>query len=104
MKLLIVTCLKEFQDDVTKIFKKADIHVFSAMPIIGFRDNQPTDIMDSWFASGDENFDSLMLFSFTTAENADRAMELIKNYNKESETTFPVRSFIVPVEKASTQI
>ena len=57
-------------------------------------------IMDSWFASGDEKMDSLMLFSFTTAENADTCMELIKNYNKATGTNFPVRSFIVPAEKA----
>ena len=68
MKLFIVTCLKEFQEDVTKIFKQANIHVFSAMPIIGFRDNQPMDMMDSWFAAGDEKMDSLMLFSFTAEE------------------------------------
>jgi hypothetical protein len=100
MKLFIVTCLKESQEDVTKIFKQANIHVFSAAPIIGFRDNQLLDMMDSWFASGDEKMDSLMLFSFTTAENADTGMELIKNYNKETGTNFPIRSFIVPVEKS----
>lgn len=99
MKLFIVTCLKESQDDVAKIFKQADIHVFSAAQIIGFRDNQPPDMMDSWFASGDEKMDSMMLFSFTAAENADLGMELIKNFNKSTETNFPIRSFIVPVEK-----
>ena len=100
MKLFIVTCLKESQDDVSKIFKQADIHVFSATPIIGFRDNQQIDIMDNWFASGEEKMDSLMLFSFTEAENADHGMELIKKINKETETNFPIRSFIVPVEKS----
>ncbi len=57
--------------------------------------------MEDWFASGDEKFDSLMIFSFTDAENAEHGMELIKKYNEESETNFPVRAFIVPVEKAS---
>ena len=102
MKLFIVTCLKEFQDDVTKIFKQADIHVFSATPIIGFRDNQRMDVMDSWFAAGDEKMDSLMLFSFTAEENANHGMELIKKFNKGNETQFPLRAFIVPVENASS--
>jgi hypothetical protein len=99
MKLFIVTCLKEFQDDVAKIFKQSNIHVFSATQIIGSRDNQAMDIMDSWFASGDEKMDSMMLFSFTTAENADAGMELIKNFNESTGTDFPIRSFIIPVEK-----
>ena len=102
MKLFIVTCMKEFQEDVTKIFKQADIHVFSAMPIIGFRDNQPVDMMDSWFAAGDEHMDSLMLFSFTAEENANQGMDLIRKFNNRNETPFPLRSFIIPVEKASS--
>lgn len=100
IKLFIVTCLKESQDDVTKIFKQADIHVFSAAPIIGFRDNQQPDLKDSWFATGEEKMDSMMLFSFTAGENADLGMELIKNFNKSTGTNFPIRSFIVPVEKS----
>jgi len=56
--------------------------------------------MDSWFASGEEKMDSIMLFSFTEAENADFGMELIKIHNKKTGANFPLRSFIVPVEKA----
>jgi len=101
MKFFIVTCLKECQEDVTKIFKEANIHAFSATDVIGFKDNQPLNLMEDWFASGDEKFDSLMLFSFTAAENAEYGMELIKKYNAASETNFPVRAIIVPVENAS---
>jgi hypothetical protein len=101
MKLLIVTCVKEYQDDVTKIFKEANIHVFSATDVIGFKDNRSPNLMEDWFASGDEKFDSLMLFSFTGDENAKNGIELIKKYNEQSETNFPVRAFIVPVEKSN---
>jgi hypothetical protein len=37
MKFFIVTCLKECQEDVTKIFKEANIHAFSATDVIGFK-------------------------------------------------------------------
>jgi len=101
MKLFIVTCLKELQKDVTKIFKDADIHAFSMAEVIGFRNNQPVNMMESWFAGGDEKADSVMLFSFTAAENAARGLDLVKEYNKKSETDFPVRAIIVPVEDTS---
>jgi hypothetical protein len=103
MKFFIVTCLKEYQEDVTKIFKQANINVFSATDVIGFKDNQSPNLMEEWFASGDEKFDSLMLFSFTDTENAELAMELIMKHSEANETGFPVRAFIVPVEKASYQ-
>ena len=100
MKFFIVTCLKEYQEDVTKIFKEANIQVFSATDVIGFKDNHSPNLLAEWFAAGDEKFDSLLLFSFTTSENAEKGMELIKKYNNQSETNFPVRAFIVPVEKS----
>ncbi len=100
MKLLVVTCVKELQEDITKIFRQAHIHVFSTAPITGFRDDQQADIMDKWFASSEEKMDSLLLFSFTSAENAELGMSLIQKYNTDMETIFPVRSFIVPVEKS----
>lgn len=102
MKLFIVTCLKEFQDNVSKIFKDAGIQVFSATPVIGFRNDQPMNILDSWFAAGEEKMDSLMLFSFTGEENANQAMDLIKKFNNRNETPFPLRAFIIPVENASS--
>jgi len=101
MKFFIVTCLKEYQDDVCKIFKEAKINVFSATDVIGFKDGEVANLLQDWFASGDEKFDSLFVFSFTADENAEYGMELIKKYNTETETNFPVRAFIVPVEKAS---
>jgi len=101
MKYFIVTCLKEYQEDVTKIFKEANIHVFSATDVIGFKDNPAPNLLEEWFAAGDEKFDSMMLFSFTANENAENGIALIKKYNEQSGTNFPVRAFIMPVEKSS---
>ncbi len=101
MKLFIITCLKEYQEDVIKIFKQAQITVFSVTDVTGFKDSQTPDILADWFASGDEKFDSLVLFSFTGSEAAAHGMELINQFNRESETKFPIRAFIVPVEKSN---
>lgn len=101
MKLFIITCLKEYQEDVIKIFKQAPITAFSITDVTGFKDNFSPDLLEDWFASGDEKFDSLFIFSFTGDENAVHGMELINKYNRETETKFPVRAFIVPVEKSN---
>lgn len=101
MKLFIITCLKEYQEDVLKIFKQARITVFSVTDVTGFKDDRTPDLLEDWFASGDEKFDSLVMFSFTDSEKAEYGMELISNYNKEEETKFPIRAFIVPVEKSN---
>ncbi len=101
MKLLIVTCLKEYQNDVIQIFKEANIHIFSVSDVIGFKDHPSPNPIEEWFATGDEKYDSIMLFSFTDNENAEKGIDLIIKYNEQSGTEFPVRAFIVPVEKSN---
>ena len=100
MKLLVVTCLKEYLKDVSKIFKQANIDVFSTSEIVGHRDGAPLNLLEDWFASGDEQFDSLMIFTFTPAANAEDGIALIKDYNETLKENFPVRAFILPVEKS----
>ena len=101
MKLLVVTSLKDYQKKVAKIFEQAKISVFSMSDTIGFKENNSPNLIDEWFGAGTDHFDSIFLFSFTTEANADHALELIKDYNATEECKFPIRAFIVPVEKSS---
>ena len=101
MKLFIVTCVKEYQETVATIFTKASIHVFSASDTSGFKDNNGENLLDEGFAAGKERFDSIVLFSFTTDANADLALKLIVEHNVSNTSQFPIRAFIVPVEKSS---
>jgi len=101
MKLLVVTSLKEDQKKVAKIFEQAKISVFSVSDTIGFKENNSPNLIDEWFGAGKDHFDSIFLFSFTDDTNADHALELIKDYNAKEDSKFPIRAFILPVEKSS---
>jgi hypothetical protein len=100
MKLLVVTCLKEYLNDISKIFKQANIDVFSTSEIAGHRNGAPLNLLEDWFASGGEEVDSMMIFTFTPAANAEHGLALIKDYNETLKENFPVRAFIIPVEKS----
>ena len=101
MKFFIVTCIKENQEIVQKILSKANIMVYSSTDIVGYKNKQQPNLLEEWFAAGDEQCDSSMIFSFTTDENATQAQNQIMAYNTEYPNDFPIRAFIVPVEKAS---
>lgn len=101
MKLIVVTSLKEYQKIVAKIFEQAKIPVFSVTDTIGFKENNSPNLVDEWFGAGTDHFNSIFLFSFTDDTNADNALELIKEYNATEESKFPIRAFIMPVEKSS---
>ena len=56
MKLLVVTCLKEYQEEVAKIFHQAHVYVFSVTDIMGFKENDAVNMLDEWFASATSQF------------------------------------------------
>ncbi|TWF34977.1 hypothetical protein FHW36_110178 [Chitinophaga polysaccharea] len=99
MKLFIVTCLKEFLGDISTIFRQANIDIFSSGDIVGYKDSQPPALSEEWFASGNAQFDSVMIFAFTSDTNAKLGIDLIIDYNKNLQEAFPVRAFVLPVEK-----
>ncbi len=101
MKCLIVTCLKENSNTVYQIFKEANIKTFSTTDVTGFKDAEAENLLGAWFAAGDEKFDSLMMFSFTSTAQANNGMELIKQFNSNFASNFPIRAFIIPVESTS---
>ncbi len=101
MKLLVVTSLKEYQKKVAQLLDQAKITVFSVTETMGVKDQQESNLLDNWFSSGSEQFDSVFQFSFTDADKADQALSLIKKYNAENETGFPIRAFVLPVEKST---
>ncbi len=100
MKLFIVACLKDNEVDVQQIFKKANINVFSSTDVKGFKQNDSVNILENWFASEEETFDSMFVLSFTASENTEKGLELIKAYNNKNDSQFPIRAFVVPVEKS----
>jgi hypothetical protein len=101
MKLLVITSLKEYQKKVANIMDQSGIPIFSVSETIGFKDQKSSNLLDNWFSSGNEQFDSIFLFSFTEAGKAERALELVKKYNAANETGFPIHAFIIPVDKSS---
>lgn len=101
MKFLIVTSLKEHQDDVAKLLEQAGITVFSASETKGFKNPGEENLLTSWYARSRDQYNSIFLFSFTDAVNARQALHLIREYNNHHDTGFPIRAFVLPVEHAS---
>ncbi|KGL62103.1 hypothetical protein [Polaribacter sp. Hel1_85] len=99
MKLVIVTAVEEFQEDVLKIFKKANIENFSSSDIDGYK-NAPSLLMAAnWFSAGKSGNESIMFFSFTNKEKIDGLFTIIKEFNNNLETNNPVKAIVVPVER-----
>jgi len=99
MKLVIVTSVEEFQKDILKLFKKANIHSFSSSDIDGYKNGASVLMTSSWFPIEKFGNESHLFFSFTEDENIDALFNLIKEFNSSVETNNAVRAVVVPIER-----
>ncbi|MCA0131684.1 hypothetical protein [Winogradskyella alexanderae] len=99
MKLVIVTAVEEFQNEVLKLFKNADIESFSTSDIDGYKSSPNLLATSSWFPSIKGASESHMFFSFTEQEQIERLFHLIAEFNSNIETNNPIRGIVLPIEK-----
>ncbi|MCK0130003.1 hypothetical protein MWU59_00665 [Flavobacteriaceae bacterium F08102] len=99
MKLVIVTSVEQFQQDVLKLFKKANIENLSSADIDGHKNTSAMLLRTNWFSSEKQGNESSLFFSFTEDENIETLFNLIKEFNRSIETNNPIRAVVVPIEK-----
>jgi hypothetical protein len=99
MKLLIVTVVEQFEKEVLKLFKKAEIENFSSSDIEGYRNLNSLLANSSWFPSEASGAASGMFFSFTDDVKIDAFFSLVKAYNMNLETANPIKAVVVPIER-----
>jgi len=100
MKLLIVASIKEDTEKVGAILKKASIPVFSVTDTMGIKNSTDTNLLEDWFSRGVGKFDCVFIFCFTTESNTDAALKEIETYNQQQASSFPIRAFVLAVEKS----
>ncbi len=98
MKLIIITCIKEYTDKAQSIFKEAGIKNFSTTDTTGFKGGAPVHLSENWFAKSAEQFDSAALFSFTEEQKAAQALSMVNELNAASQLDYPIHAYILPVE------
>ncbi|TVQ44556.1 MAG: hypothetical protein EA362_10090 [Saprospirales bacterium] len=99
MKLLIVTTVAEYQEDVLKMLKESGVEAFSTSEIDGYKNLKEAVTSPSWFPAIKAGYDSLLYFSFTDEEKLDRFMKMAKSYNDKLKTNNPVRAVSLNIEK-----
>ncbi|MGB5205720.1 MAG: hypothetical protein WBN63_16170 [Eudoraea sp.] len=100
MKLLIVTVVDQFDEDILRLFKKAKIESFSGSEIDGYK-QQATMLMTSkLFPAVKGVVESSLFFSFTEDDKIDVIFSLIEEFNKNLVTNNPIKAIVVPIERS----
>ncbi|MBD0822464.1 MULTISPECIES: hypothetical protein [Aestuariibaculum] len=99
MKLVIVTAVEEYHNEIIKLFRKAQIENFSESDIDGYKTSNPLIVASNWFAGESRGNESNMFFSFTEEDRIDDLFKLIKEFNTHLETNNPVKAIVLPIER-----
>ncbi len=100
MKLLLVTSVEEFHNDIIQMFKESKIESFSESEIGGHKKNSSVLVSTNWFASEKSGTNSIMLFSFTEEDKIDSLFNLLEEFNNNMETKNPVKAVVIPIERS----
>ena len=101
MKLIIVTAITVFEDEIKKMFKKSGISIFSYTDINGFRDSTEEAVESNWFGSEMNESESLMFYSFASQEKTDLLFKYANEFNETQKTLSKIHVVILNVEKSN---
>ena len=98
MKFLVVTNSIHFDNEVKKLLQKANVKVYSQMPINGHADVEQENLRDNWFAMSNQYDKSSVFFAFTEDEKAQKVIELTTEFNNATDSKSKIRAFVMLVE------
>ena len=101
MKLLLITAVAEFENEVKQILKKAQVKTFSYREVTGYRNTSEDAIESNWFGSEMNENESIMFYAFVPKENVDMVFSAILEFNSNQETLSHIHSAILNIEKTN---
>lgn len=101
MKLLLITAVAEFENEVKQILNKAQVKTFSYREVTGYRNTSEDAIESNWFGTERNENDSMMFYAFVEKENVEEVFNAIEIFNSKQETLSHIHSAVLNIEKSN---
>jgi nitrogen regulatory protein PII len=101
MKLVVITAVLEFEKDIKKILKSADVKTYSYKKVTGYRDSTKDALDTNWFATEMNENDSVLFYVFIREEKAEQVFGQIKQFNERTESLSRIHIAIINIEKSN---
>ena len=99
MKLLLITAIKEFENEVKNILLKSEVKSFTYNAVKGFKNDARNNVVENWFASSFAETDSLLFTVFVPEENSPLILKKIEEFNAGQETLSKVHIALINLEQ-----
>ena len=100
MKLLLITAVSEFENEVKQILKKAQVKTFSYQEVTGYRNTSEDAIESNWFGTERNENESIMFYAFVEKEKVNSIGEAISEFNAKQETLSHIHLAVLNIEQS----
>ena len=101
MKLLIVTAVAEFDKDIKKMLKQAQIKKYSYQEVNGFNDASGQAVGSNWFGSEKTENKSMFFYAFVAESTIDSFFEIVNDFNAKQKSQSKIHLAVVNIEKSN---
>lgn len=101
MKLLIITAVIDFENEIKQMLKKAHVKTFTYKEVRGFTDLSEEAIESNWFAGDMNETESILFYAFVKKENIDLLFGLVTEFNEKQETLSNIHIAVLHIEKSN---
>ncbi|WP_188050414.1 hypothetical protein [Flavobacterium sp. GP15] len=101
MKLLIITAVLDFENEIKQMLKKAHVKTFTFKEVKGFTDLSEEAIESNWFAGDMHETESILFYAFVKKENIDPLFDLVNDFNAKQVTKSNIHIAVLNIEKSN---
>jgi len=101
MKLVVITAISEFANNIKLHLKKAEVKTYSYKEVFGYRDSTEDAVESNWFSSEMNQTDSVVFFAFVKKDKVDLLFEHINEFNSKQKTLSHIHVAVINIEKSN---
>ena len=101
MKLVVITAIREFANDIKLQLKKAEVKTYSYKEVIGYRDSTEDAVESNWFSSEMNQTESIVYFAFVKKDKVEMLFDQIVEFNSKQKTLSHIHVAVLNIEKSN---
>lgn len=101
MKLLLITCIANFEKDVKTVLQKSNVSTYTFKEVTGFHDISEEAMENNWFAAERNETDSLLFFVFVRKENVEHIFQMADAFNAKQQSLSHIHIAVLDIEQSN---
>lgn len=101
MKLVLITSVNQFKDQIQKILKNCNILNYSYQNVVGRKDISSVADKGNWFVGDRFESQSITFFAMVSPKTIDNLFEEVERFNSNLESLSRVHLSILNIEKTN---